>query len=613
MRISKYRQRAVFTLFLAAAFLASSLPLSAQTIIPVSDITGGSSVFVFKSTPKAATARFVTQAKSKRTKDQQLQGAKKLNRQYVDLAKVAPRRARTAAVDPNTLPPQAKINQMPKEQASKLFAGVGEWYIDREDSDHAEDFFRTGYTLDTTNSVAKNGLSEALALQGNALLVKDQADAAKKKFDEALTFNANNAVAYYGIGEVYAASEDNAQAVTNFEKALQIDSALTDIYVPLGVLYYQNGDIAKADRILTSAMAQSPDDPETQYFLGLVRYAQNDNIHALEAFRGAKKGKPDYAEAWYYTGQTLIRLDNPKDAIVELTKATDLKPNYFEAWFALGTAYFALENYPKAIDAYNQAVKFKNSSPQAQANLGDAYRLSGNFRDAEGRYNLANSLAPNDKNFSENEQADVYNKIGFVIARQCDAYAASNTRCGWQRAVTALEKAVTISHSPVDYANLGWAYYNAAHNDLDENRPAEGRAKLTKARDNLLKAVAGSPSYMDGPMLNLAVTYRDMGDYQGAIDTLKKVVAKQPNWAFAHSELANAYLNNKNYKDAADESRKAIGKDDKFGPAYLNLGKAEFLNGNIGEAKKAHQKLKSLKQDRLANELSSFTKGAVLN
>lgn len=596
-------------MFLALAFVINSLSVSGQTIIPVSDISGGSSVFVFKSSPKAATARFVTQAKSRRTKDSQIQGAKRLNRQYVDIAKTAPRRARTTSVDPNTLPPQAKINLMPKDQASKLFAGVGEWYIDREDSDHAEDFFRTAYTLDNGNSVAKNGLSEALSLQGNALLVKDQSDLAGKKFTESLTFNKNNAVAYYGLGEVAADTDDTANAIANFERALKMDPALTDIYVPLGILYYQNGDIDKADGVLTKAMAQSPDDAETRYFLGLVRYAQNRNPEALQAFRGARTVKPDYAEAWYYEGATLVRMDKTADAITALTKATDLKATYFEAWFSLGTAYFTQEDYPKAIAAFNHAVALKNNSPQAQANLGDAYRMSGNFRDAEGRYNLANALAANDKNFSQSDQADVYNKIGFVIARQCDAYAATNTRCGWQRAVTALEKAVSISNSPVDYANLGWAYYNAAHNDLDENRPAEGKAKLEKARDSLLKAIQNNPSYVDGPMLNLAMTYRDLGDNAKAVDTLKKIAASQPKWAFATNELGLAYFDMKDYKSASEQFRRAVGQDSSFAAGYYNLGRSEHMNGNAGEVKKAYQKLKSLKQDGLARKLNDWTNG----
>jgi len=113
--------------------------------------------------------------------------------------------------------------------------------------------------------------------------------------------------------------------------------------------------------------------------------------------------------------------------------------------------------------------------------------------------------------------------------------------------------------------------------------------------------------------LNLAVTNRELGDTQGSIDALKKVVANKPDWAFARTELGMAYLEVNNSKGAADEFRKAISKDDKYVSAYFGLGKAEFMNGNVGEAKKAYLKLKSLKANRLADALALFSKGALLS
>src|SRR5262249_39550639 len=110
---------------------------------------------------------------------------------------------------------------------------------------------------------------------------------------------------------------------------------------------------------------------------------------------------------------------------------------------------------------------------------------------------------------------------------------------------------------------------------------------------------------------NLAITNRELGDKQGAIDALKQVVANKPDWAFARTELGMAYLDNKNFKDASDEFRKAISKDNKYVAAYFGLGKAEFLNGNIGEATKAYQKLRSLGAQRLADTLRLLSKGAI--
>ena len=73
---------------------------------------------------------------------------------------------------------------MPPDAASKLFAGVGEYYMDRDDFDNAIDFFRESAQLDAKNTNARMGLSEALGLKGNDLLVKDSGQAARKFFEE---------------------------------------------------------------------------------------------------------------------------------------------------------------------------------------------------------------------------------------------------------------------------------------------------------------------------------------------------------------------------------------------------------------------------------------------
>jgi tetratricopeptide (TPR) repeat protein len=603
-------QTVAVVLLLVNSFFISTLPLAAQDLVPISDITGGSSVFVFRNSSRGPSRKVFTADRSSRSKSQRIASAQKINRQYVTLAKVAPRRARTTAVDPNSLPAASKIKEMPAPEAAKLFAGVGEYYIDKEDTLHAIDFFRQAYDLDKKNSVAKNGLSEALALRGNEFLLKDQNDEAEKVFRESLEFNANNGVAYYGLGEIYVAADNKPEAIANYEKALSLDRALTEIYVPLGILYYQTGEIKKADELLTKAIANAPEDAETQYFLGLVRSSQTKFDDAVRAFRSAINSDPKYAQAHFALGSTLQRTGKTADAIPELQQAVTLKPNYFEAWFALGNGYLEQENYPEAIKAYLEAARLRNDNVDTFENLGDAYRLAGSFNDAEARYVLASTFIERDTKYTKDEAADVYSKIGYVLAKQCEINMAKAVPCRWNAATRALEKAVSINPNPVNYANLGWAYYNAANDDIYAKRDAEGHEKLLKARDNLLKAVQSNPEYLEGPLLNLGMTYSDLGDSQGAIETLTKVVEKEPKWNFAVNELGIAYFNAKNYKEASNRFRTAVSRDDKFAAAWLNLGKSEFRNGNTGEAKKAYEKLKNL-NPKFARLLELYTQGAV--
>lgn len=582
----------------------------AQDLVQVSDLTGGSSVFVFRSAARSAPKRVTVRTRTTRTKTQRIETARKVSRQYVTLAKTTPRRARSETVRDND-PRLPKIPTMPKEQASVIFAGVGEFFMEKDEFARATDFFRESLQLDSRNSKAGAGLSESLALEGNELLVKGSFTVARQRFEEALKYNSKNSPAYFGLAEVYAELNQEAQAIENYEKALANDKALTEIYVPLGILYYQAGEIAKAEDLLVKALALFPNDAQTQYFLGLVRYSQNRNEDALIAFNKAKTLDPTNAEAFYQAGETLVRLKRQREAVEEYKQAIVLKPTYFEALLGLGSAYFEIDNFADAVATYRQAERLKNDSIEVLVNLGDAYRQMNNYNDAEAKYNLATLFIERDKNYNPEDAADVYSKIGFAIAKQCEINMKKAAPCRWDVAVRALEKASSITGNNVDLANLGWAYYNAAKNDVANGRPDAARLKLEKAKEALQKAAFSSPKYIEGPLLNLGMTLTDLGDYPGAVDAFTRVVAKQPTWIFAINELGIAYRKQNNFKEAAKQFRRAIDRDAKYVIAHYNLAEAEFQAGNLGEAQKAYDKVKQLGRRDLTAQLQLISRGAL--
>jgi tetratricopeptide (TPR) repeat protein len=604
-------------LVLVLIILFSSLPAGAQDLVPVADLAGGSSVFVFRNAARSAPKRIIVKTRTVRTRTQRIETARKVSRQYVTLAKVAPRRTRSETVreDDPRLP---KIPTMPKEEASVIFAGVGEFFMEQDDFVRATDFFRESIQLDNTNQKAKAGLSEALALDGNMILVRGAAGSgqnylliARQRFEEALKYNAKNSPAYFGLAEILSDQNKEVEAIANYEKALAFDKDLTEIYVPLGILYYHQGEIAKAEDLLTKALAQSPDDAQTQYFLGLIRFSQNRNAEALTAFTRAKTLDATYAEAFYQSGETLARLKRYPEAVEDFIKAKTLKPDYFDAHHGLGSVYFEMENYNEAIASYKQAERLKNNNIEVLLNLGDAYRQVGNYNEAEAKYNLATVFIERDPNYNREEAAEIYSKISFVIAKQCEENMKRAAPCRWDVAVRNLEKASTITDNNVDTANLGWAYYNAAKNDIANKRPVEARAKLEKAKASLEKAAFSSPKYIEGPLLNLGMTLTDLGDYTGAVNAFKRVIDKQPKWVFAINELGIAYRKLENYNDAKSAFRRAVSIDDKYVIAYYNLAEAEFRSGNLGEAQKAYNKVKQLGRRDLAAQLQLISGGAL--
>ena len=602
--------KAVMSLILVWSFLIGGVQVRAQDLVAVSDITSSSSVFVFRSSRKAPARNFVSSVKIKRAKVQRVETARRLSKQFVAVAKVAPRRVRSKTVEPTKLP--AKINTMPKGEASKIFAGVGEFYMDREDTDKSIEFFREALLLDENNPNAQTGLSEALALRGNQLLVEDKASVARPFFEEAISLNPKNAVAYFGLAEVYSDGDKDSEALANYEKALQFDKDLTEIYVPLGILYYQKGEIAKADEFLSKALKSAPNDTETQYFLGLVRYAQNRNDEALTAFRNVLKADANSAEGYFHTAEALVRLKKNADAIPEYDEAIRLKPKYFDAYLAKGSALYDMEKYTEAVVALDEARRLKNDNLTVYINLADAYRQERKFNEAESNYNMATVFAARDKNFSKDDLADIYSKMGFVIGQQCALNIKKNLPCKWNVAITSFEKAIELSPNAADYSNLGWAYYNAGSLDLIQRREADGKAKLEKAKTALQSALNLKPAYMEAPLLNLGMTLSDLGDYQGAIKALKAATDKKSDWTFAINELGIAYRKAGDFDNAAKQFQRVIAADNKYASAYYNLAETEFNRKNMKEVKKNYEQLKKLGRTDLSSRIELMTQGAVL-
>lgn len=580
--------------FLIAVIALSSQPVLSQDLVPVSSITGGSSVFVFRSEARIV-RRVASVIKPTRSKAQRLESVKKIKKQYETLAKAGPRANRAKIVDPAKVPKNAEKTLAPAD-ASRLFAGVGEYYIDKGDYDRAIELFTDAVKLDDKNITAKTGMSEALAIKGNDMLVKDQAAGAKGVFLEALQYDPKNSAAYFGLGEVYAELNQYADAIASYEKSLENDKDLTEIYVPLGILYYQSGDIAKADQLLTRALTFSAGSAETQLFLGLVRYAQGRDEEALAAFQRSKTLDPQLAEAFFNAGESLVRLKRPAEAIPEYQAALALKPAYFDASLGIGEAFYAARKFADAVIAFQTASRLKNDNWQALSGWGDALLKTGKFGDAAVKFNLAGTILTRTKDFDKLAAADLYGKVGYAWGEQCEEDTKNFKPCQWSAAIRALEKAVELNGDPVDYTNLGWAYFNAARVDGMDKKVADQQAKLQLAKAALTKVVSTNKVINDSARQNLGAVLNDLSDFKGAVEALKDVAADHPDWTFSSYALGTAYFKLNDFDKAANIYQGILDKGSGlyYLPALKSLGQTQIRRKKGKEVKKILEELKKL-------------------
>ncbi|HEY0049903.1 MAG TPA: tetratricopeptide repeat protein [Pyrinomonadaceae bacterium] len=589
-------RKIALTIFVLWTLIFQSIPVGAQEIVTSEDISGGSSVFVFRQGKKTAQTKSAFRNTSvKRNAVARNESRRKVKAQIVAVNKTKPQRTKVK-VDPKTVAKttaQVKTTAQ-KEKASTALTGAAEVYLERNQIDSAIDYFRQALALNPKNENARLGLSEALTAKGDETSAKVNPQASLVFYEEAVKLNDKNAAAFASLGEIYDDSNQNEKAIANYEKALQLSPELSELHAPLGILYLQKGEVALAENYLSKATAvNGANDPETQYFKGLLYYKQNKNTEALAAFSGAIKAKPDYAEAYYYQGETYDRLDKDKEAINAYKEAVRINPKFTEAWFDLGVAYYNRNRYEDAITAYKETLKLKNDNGEAHLNLANAFRQLDRYAEANGEYGLAAQFIKGD--------ADMYSEWGFCLGKERK----------WNKAVERLDTAVAMRPDPVDHTNLGWAYYNSAQDDLRAKREADAKVKLAKGRDSLQKATVLNPNF-DAAFLNLGITLTDLGDYQGAVQALTRAGNLRKNWISAINELGLAYRQLNDFDNAVKQFKKATDIDKKFAAGFYNLGEAEYRRGNTKEARKAQEKLKKLNPN-LATQLDIVVSGAVLN
>src|SRR5215470_256689 len=75
--------RRINRILVSATLIASVAPVgnwvAAQDLVPVGDISGNSSVFVFRNSAKGSPQKFATKQRAGRSKDARIESAKKIN------------------------------------------------------------------------------------------------------------------------------------------------------------------------------------------------------------------------------------------------------------------------------------------------------------------------------------------------------------------------------------------------------------------------------------------------------------------------------------------------------------------------------------------------------
>ncbi len=589
-------QKATLVCLITWTIMIAGLPVRGQDLIASSSITGGSSVFVFRSSRKAKKNSFVARRKSKakRARSQRNATRRRVVNQSQDVAKKNRDRRNIDQVTPEEFA-KIEIKRISPEAASKVFAGLAEYQLERDKVDEAILAYEEAVQLDKNNKDAVLGLSEVYTRKGDETLEEDEFDKAQRYYDEAIRLDPKNSSAYAGRGQVFDEQEKESEAMADYLKALSIDPTLTQVKAPLGILYYQEGEIAKSEKYIAEALADGADTAETQYFLGLIRYKQGRDAEAETALRKSISIDDSNDDAHYYLGAVLNRLTREPEAIREFERATQIDAKYVPAWFDLGVAYYNQERFAESVMAFKQAISYNTNSTdelkriynESFANIAESYRQTNELDLAISNYRIATARITTDP--------ELFTNYGFVLGK----------KDRWNPAIDSFKKAAALQPDAISYANLGWAYYQRAIYDKSYNHPKSRiDESLRLAKPALINSINYNPNFV-AALLNLGVVLNDLGEHSDAVVALEKADSIQKNWVPVMNELGIAYLRVGRYRDAIQQFKKVVRAEGNNVWGLFYLSESEFRNGDINEARKIQRQIRSLDR-KMADRLETL-------
>jgi len=226
---------------------------------------------------------------------------------------------------------------------------------------------------------------------------------------------------------------------------------------------------------------------------------------AEEAFKLAASQDPDSAEAHYNLGTLYLQRKMWEQARRELRRASELRPDYLVILNNLGVLAAQQGRFDEALVDFEEVIRADPKNTLALGNVGDLYRHQGRLADAQQALERAIEINPRDPGLNYS--------LGMVFAQKEET----------DRAREYLEKAVRLRPDyPEALNNLGVLYLRLRN--LDE------------AAKYFERCIRAAPAF-DEPYLNLARVYYLSGRRQDAVQTLRQLLARQPDNAKARPLL----------------------------------------------------------------------------
>ena len=352
---------------------------------------------------------------------------------------------------------------------------------------------------------------------GELYLHLDDEEKARSTYQRMIDRSPDNAGTHLILAEIYTGHEWMDDAAAQYEKALSLTPNNLDYIEYFGEFYFRQGNREKAIETWNRMVEGAKNVAENYDRLARLLDTKAYKTEALAASRKAVELKPEEYRYHEALAKRLMANSRYDDALVEFTEAAKLAPNEFfaekmndqriELFRRQGTLVKKIEEAEEELKTTNLPTEtiFDN-----QKQLAKMYLKLGNITYALEVLLKAKEIKPDDVIINR-WLAKIYEQQG----RRDDAN-------------TIFTRLIDVDNANAReyYANIARSYLNVM--DFEE------------ATEFAKKVVAHSPRNPDGHQL-MAEIAKVSGNFDAAIDSLKKAIRLRPEATDIRSELAGTY------------------------------------------------------------------------
>lgn len=255
--------------------------------------------------------------------------------------------------------------------------------------------------------------------------------------------NSEEAVREFALArKSIAVDEDWSQAVAHLEAATAIDSTLSFAHFYKFLAYRVTND-NRADQALESALRHAYKVPERFQFIikGNYYFMTQEPDKALALFKMATELYPDDVQGYEALAQLHIYRNDLDAAIADYERMLELDPYQYDNLHALGELARRKGYYEKALEYHQRYAELNPQDPTSFQQIADVYARMGEFEKAKENYEKALLIEPQRVSLMVGA-ANIERSMGHfdeALEQYHAALRASNSSTDSSRALSAIE------------------------------------------------------------------------------------------------------------------------------------------------------------------------------